>query len=317
MLCQEPLTRDIVKKLLLTAALLLLSVVPAFAAKPAPENFNETLSKATVAVYAGKDMCGYKTVDTPFGTLDVWSCEFKTQFVCTGTVIRADERGTYAGLTAGHCFDYDIMDKGVKYYVAEGLSKEPVLNEIHLIKFEADDRYDYAVFQFHSLHQYPVIDFQKSGGTPALGTEILNANYSLGVTKQVLEGKVVSAQIGADEGGRHCSDCAGRYFVGIGVGPGASGSAVVDAKTHQIVGLVEAVFPETQMATIVMPMGDTFIHFMDDDSAGIRHKSAPNGTEIKYHETPAPPPPTLSQLLSQLAVKVWEAVTTLLKNMGV
>lgn len=304
MLCKGPLQERLtVKKLLLTAALLLSSVVPVFAAKPQPK-FTDTLSKATLAVYAGEQVCGYKPVDLFYGTLDIWSCEFKTKFTCTATVIRADGRGNYAGLTAGHCFSYELMDKGVKYFVSESLSEHPVLNKIRLVKFANEPRYDYAIFTFRSLKDYPAIEIEK-GNIPGIGTEVENANFSLGVVKQVEEGKVVSTQITGHEDAE-MDDLQGRFFVSIGVGPGASGSAIVDKKTHKIIGLVEAVFPGGQMATVAVPLGQQFINFVDDASAGIRPQ-APKGPVVKFHqEPPAPKAPVLSfwELLKQLILRL-------------
>jgi len=294
------------KKLFLALSLLAASLFGTAAfAKTAQPDFSETLSKATLAVYTGKQVCDYKVVDGWFGSYDVWGCKFESHFTCTATVIDANGGGGFAGLTAGHCFSYEALDKGWKYYVSDALSEKPVLHEIHLIKFASDDRYDYAVFEFQSLRNYPVIEILKDQEEiPAIGTPVLNANFSLGVVKQVIEGKVVSKQITYDEGGPACSHmCKSRYFVSIGVGPGASGSAVVDASTHKIVGMVEAVFPSTQMATIVMPMGTHFVDFMDDASAGIRSQAPPNGEDIKDHITPKKP--TLLEAIVLYFKKHW------------
>ena len=270
--------------------------------------FIDTLSKATVAVYAGKQECGYKVVDSFFGPVDVWSCEFETHFTCTGTVIQTDGRGGYTGLTAGHCFSYALMDKGVKYYISDSLSEHPVLHGIVLQKFAHEPRYDYAVFTFHSLKNYPTVEVNKDEPIPAVGTEIENVNFSLGVVKQFVEGKIVSEQITGQED-VEMDDLKGRFFVGIGVGPGASGSAIVDKKTHKIIGLTEAVFPGTQMATIVVPVGKQFVDFMDDASAGLKPE-APKGPAIRWHPAPpAPKAPRLSfwQLVEELIhrLKFW------------
>jgi hypothetical protein len=277
----------IARSLMLALALLIAPMLTF--AKEAPD-FTDTLSKATLAVYSGKQVCGYKTVDTFLGPLDIWGCKFESHFTCTATVVEREDMSSYAGLTAGHCFNYELMDKGVKYYVSENLSGAPVLNEIKLLKFETSDRYDYALFSFHSLRDYPVIEILRSGEqVPPIGTPVLNANFSLGVVKQVLEGKIVSTQITGQEGNDACDGCKGRFFVSIGVGPGASGSAIVDAKSHKIIGMTEAIFPSTQMATLVVPMGDQFIDFMNDDSAGIRPEK-PTGPTVKIHEEKKPEP---------------------------
>jgi len=295
-----------VKKLLLTAALLLLSAVSVPAAKPAPP-FQDTLSKSTLAVYVGKQECGYKTEQTFFGGIDIWTCEFKSRFTCTATVIGADGSGDYVGLTAGHCFSYAALDKGYKYYVSDELSQHPVLNEIQLMKFANEPRYDYAVFQFHSLKQYQSIEIQKEGAAPALGTEVENVNFSLGVVKQIAEGKVVSHQIdGNTEELKHLQS---RYFVNVGIGPGASGSAVVDKKTHKVVGMVEAVFPGTQMATVIVPMGDQFVNFMDDASAGLKPEKS-KGPATRWTPEPKVPVrvPTIWELITELFKRIFKKI---------
>lgn len=292
-------------KFFLALSLLVASLFATSIPAKAQSDFPETLSKATLAVYSGKQVCDYKVVEGWFSSYDVWGCEFKSHFTCTATVIDKNGRGGFVGMTAGHCFSYAALDEGSKYYVSEALSEKPVLNEIHLLKFAADERYDYAIFEFSSLRDYPVIDILKDREQiPLVGTPVLNANFSLGVVKQIAEGKVVSKQVTYDEGGPACSHfCKDRYFVSIGIGPGASGSAVVDAKTHKIIGMVEAVFPSTQMATLVMPMGTRFVDFMDDASAGIRPQAPPHGEGIKDHIAPKQ---TLVDVIMQYFKKHWK-----------
>jgi Trypsin-like peptidase domain len=253
------------KKTLLAAALVLLSAISAFAdTKP---TLTETLSAATVAVYQGKQICKWSEEPGMFGSEWAWGCEFKSQFVCTGTVIDSDGEGSYGGLTAGHCFNPAALDQ---YYIADGISDKPVLRHIRLIKFENDDRYDFAVFEFKSRKFYPIIDLDITSDVPLLGTKVLNVNFALGLTKQVIPGQVVSNII--TEPIPRMKDIKGRYLVNVGIGPGASGSAVVDEKTGKIVGLVEMIFPGTQMPTVVMPTGKTVENFLEDDSAGLLPK---------------------------------------------
>ncbi len=278
--------KNLVRAAVLAITLLAASFVSS--AKEVQPSFSDTLSKATLAVYSGKQVCQYKTVESFFGPFDVWSCEFKSNFTCTATIVSKDGFGNFVGLTAGHCFSYELMEKGgEKYYISDSLDDKPVLHEIHLVKFANDARYDFAIFEFRSIRDYPVIEILQDGeAVPPIGTQVLNVNFSLGVTKQLLEGKVVSNQF-ENGGGRACDhECGARYFVSIGVGPGASGSAVVDLKTHKIIGMVEAVFPSTQMATIVVPMGTRFVDFMDDASTGIKPQEPPQGVKVRQHVVP-------------------------------
>ena len=288
--------KALIRSVVLAALLYLCPSLAQAQEAPKPEApFTQTLSKSTLAVYRGKQICKYTLEDMGFffGSEYVWGCEFKTKFTCTATVIGQLDEHVYVGLTAGHCFDRAVKDE---YYVADDVQDKPVVHRIQLVKFEVDDRYDFAVFQFHSLQDYVPIDLNgRDEDTPIIGTEIVNINISKGVGKEHLEGKVVSAAMTVD-------GMKSRYMVSVGVGPGASGSAVVDAKTHKIVGLVEAIFPGTQMATVVMPTGRHLIDFMDDDSAGLI-EPAPTGPPP---EMPAPKEPTVADLLSQLWSK-WEA----------
>jgi len=173
------------------------------------------------------------------------------------------------------------------YYVADHAGEKPVMHHITFLKYENDERYDYAIFAFKSAHDFPMIELA-DGDVPAIGTRVVNVNFSYGVTKEYLEGKVVSGMIAPDEGD-DCKECRGRYLATIGVGPGASGSAVVDADTHQIIGLAEGIFPSTQMPTLVIPTGNNLLNFIDDDSAGLR--DLPPGPMPKDDED-APPPVT-------------------------
>jgi hypothetical protein len=245
-------------KLLGTAGLFaaMLLLIPAAKAQDAK------LAAATLAVYHGKQEC--KFVDEPvfFFVEKVWTCEFKPRFTCTATVIEADGEGNYLALTAGHCFDRTLKDE---YYVSAELSDHPVVNRIELVKVEDDNRYDYAVIKFHSVKEYPVIPVDTTTDVPAIGSQVDNVNFAFGLTKMTTHGVVESGLItNPPSKGK---DLAGRFYIGIGVGPGASGSALV--QNGKIVGIVEAIFPGTQMPTVAMPMGSLFLNFVDDDSASM------------------------------------------------
>ena len=260
----------VLSRVIITAAAALMLSIPSLAAKkaesapPAQPEFTQTLSKATLAVYRGKQECAWKKEDFGWFVAEVWSCEFKRSFTCTGTVIANPAPGEYIGLSAGHCIDWDDEKN---YYVSEGIEPDAVLRNVEIVKSENDKRYDYVVFTFHSAHDFAVVDLNGPDDLqPAVGTPVVNSNFALGIGKELLEGKVVSEALSAPalDGDKQ------RYLVSIGIGPGASGSPVVDAKTHKIVGLVEAIFPMTQMSTVVIPTGKQLADFLDDDSAGLK-----------------------------------------------
>jgi hypothetical protein len=263
--------------LLLAVMLLFTPTVKAQVPQP---DFRDTLSKATLAVYHGKQMCEYKNEDFEFfGFLvenKVWECSFKSEFKCTATVI-AGMDNEYAGLTAGHCIKWDQKDE---YYISDDVSEHPVLRKIEIAKFDNSDRYDYAIFRFKSLRNYPAIQVQEDGPIPSIGTKVLNVNFSFGITKQIVEGPIVSGIIeNTNEPAQRR-----RFLVQLSVGPGASGSALVDETTHKIVGLAERIFPGTQMAIVAIPTGSNFIDFLDDASAGLKPLATP---EPKHEPTEA------------------------------
>lgn len=284
-------------RLLLTAvAFLVLSSPSVATSKPVNPNFDDTLSKATLAVYRGEQQCVWKDRDSFFGPISTWGCHFESRFTCTATVVARPSENEYIGLSAGHCIDWD---KERNYYVSETVDDAPVLHSIQIVKAENDNRYDFVVFRFRSVRELPVIDLNKpDAGQPPVGTAILNTNFALGIGKEHLEGKVVSEQLSETRTG-----VKKRFLVSIGIGPGASGSPIIDAQTHELVGLVEAIFPGTQMATVVIPTGRQLADFMDDDSAGLKPEKPP--VEAKLPKSSEP---------SSLA-KLWMALRSLVLHL--
>lgn len=283
-------------RLLLTAVAFLALSFPSVATpEPVKPNFNDTLSRATLAVYQGEQKCDWEKVDTYFGPMSAWGCHFVRHFTCTATVIGRSSETEYVGLSAGHCINWD---KEKNYYVSETIDDEPVLHNIQIIKSENDNRYDFVVFTFRSAKELPIVNLNHpDAGQPLVGTAVLNTNFALGIGKEHLEGKVVSEQLSETRLGMKT-----RYLVSIGVGPGASGSPVVDAQTHEIVGLVEAVFPGTQMSTVVIPTGRQLFDFMEDDSAGLKPMPEPEAPKSAL-------PPGLSGL-----TKLWATLKNIVAH---
>jgi Trypsin-like peptidase domain len=244
--------------------------------KPTAEQFREQLGRSTLAIYHGEQKCAWEKETFFIFQIYACKCKFQEDFVCTATVIGQLDSGRNLALTAGHCFDWTEEDK---YYVADNTNGKPVLHKANILKFENDERYDYGLISFTSARDYTPIAIEgPDASSPSIGTQVINVNISYGIVKEFAEGKVVSELIQGDAGGR-CEDCKGRYMASIGLGPGASGSAVVNVETQEIVGIAEAAFPDTQMPTMVMPMGSKFIDFFDDDSAGL--KPLPEGPKPK------------------------------------
>ncbi|VVB52059.1 Trypsin-like peptidase domain protein [uncultured archaeon] len=278
-------------KMLLTFALLVAAVFsPTAPAKTL--NIREKLAHSTLVVYEGKQVCKWTEYPGFFDSDWEWGCEFKSRFTCTATVIGRGSETDYVALTAGHCFKPEGEHA---YYVAEELADHPVLHEIKIIKAENDDRYDYAVITFRSHTEFQPIEVDLTSPSPVSGTTLLNVNFALGLTKQVVEGPVVSNII--TQPIERMKPLVGRYLVAVGTGPGASGSALVNPVTGKIVGIVEIVFPATQMPTAAMPTGKTLYNFLEDDSAGLK----PRPPQGKPPEPSVPPTPdTLGSRIDKL-----------------
>ena len=254
----------------------------------------ETVSKATVVIDIGKQVCKWNESENIFGPDYEWGCKFVSKPVCTGTVVK--KRGDqYLVLTAGHCI-IPAQRKDDNYYVSSVIENEPVLHHAKVLKAENDDRYDFALLEFSSLREYPTIDLNDSeDGPPAVGTELLNVNFSYGLGKQFLHGTVTSGLVQVD-------DMKKRYLSTLQVGPGASGSAVIDVKTGKIVGLVELIFPRSPMGAGIIPTGKALFDFMEDDSAGL---STPPPVGVPPQPPTPPPPPSIWQEFIDILSRLW------------
>jgi hypothetical protein len=127
-----------------------------------------------------------------------------------------------------------------------------------------------VVFVFHSIRELPVIRVNTQGGIPVIGTKVMNVNFAEGIGKQFTHGEVNSEPL--DDARLEMKQ---RFMITNGMGPGASGSAIVSEETHEIIGLCEFGFPGAQMGTGVIPTGKRYIDFMEDDSAGLKPLPAP------------------------------------------
>jgi len=250
---------------------------PVFAQQQPAIDFHKDLAKATLALYerhphTDADDFMFET-STGKKVKKINSDPFVSSFTCTATVVDRPEEFTYILLTAGHCFDDNPVSK---YYVSEGISSDPTLQSVKILKKANTKKYDYAILELHSPHEYPVIKMNL-GELPAIETPVVNINYSFGLTQQLVKGFIGTSIMkeGETEGDRP-----GRFIVEIGVGPGASGSAIVDDNSQEIIGLAEAVIPGFSIGTVVMPLGKSFDNFMIDDAVNekappVVDKSAP------------------------------------------
>lgn len=239
------------------------------AAKPAPEDWHQDLRKATFALYERH--------------WDKVSKEFVSRFQCSAIAVKRTQDGGYFLLTAGHCFP-DKEDSDSKYYVSEDSAEDPTLQSVEIKKRAHTKKFDYTILYLESGRDYPTFSVDY-GDLPPADTPVVNVNFSFGLTKQTATGFVASGILKSDEGNR-CTECRGRFVASLGIGPGASGSAIVDEKTHKVIGLVEGVFEGFAIGTIAVPMGKTFDDFLVDGS--VMEKAPPEPP--KKPEPPQPKP---------------------------
>jgi hypothetical protein len=166
-------------------------------------------------------------------------------FLCTTTVIAA-RPGQYLLLTAGHCVVGEDLPTDLKFYVSEQIVDQPIIGNpnlmpVEVVRAENDDKYDFALLQLTTNKNFPVIGL--SDKVPQVEDKVYTVNFSLGVAKQVALGEVATGVIGNEGSEGDCGPCKGRYLVHLFAGPGASGSAIIDEKTNEIVGVGEIGFP--------------------------------------------------------------------------
>ena len=227
--------------------------------------------------------------------------KFASKFICSAISV-AETRDGYYLLADGHCF-VDKDKPNLKYYVSEESIDDPTLQTVTIEKYANTPKFDYAVLHLQTPREYPV--FRVSfDDLPAVDTPVINVNFSFGLTKQTARGFIASGIMKGDEGGTHCGMCPGRYIATLGIRPGASGSAVIDEDTREVIGLVEGVFPGFAIGTIVMPMGKTFDDFMVDGS--IMEKPPVEPPKVPVPELPK----SLSmwQRFSSWVKGIWHAV---------
>lgn len=246
--------------------------------------FHKDLAKATLALYERHphtDADDFMQFDISTGKKKrrIVKTDFIASFTCTATVIANPEPNVYFLLTAGHCFGGSNPES--KYYVSEGIDVDPTLQRVEVLKSANTKKYDYALLLLHSAHQYPVIRVNLDKDLPEVETPLVNVNFSLGLTQQLIKGEIESGIMQREQTEPGCEY---RFMTSLGVGPGASGSAIVDENSREIIGIVEAIFPGYSVGTVSIPLGKQFDNFMIDDSIlekapPVVHKSAPEPDE--------------------------------------
>jgi hypothetical protein len=161
----------------------------------------------------------------------------KTQFLCTAEAY-AKIPGGYRLLSAGHCVQTEPAD--LVFSVAEqiGGTRQPVV----MVKASLEDKFDFAIFDLKTDKVYPVIPLGDDLNLQ-VGDKVFNTNFTWGLGEQSGSGRISSQTLIASD---HCGQmCIGGFLVQLtGAGAGASGSAVVSARTHKIIGIVTGEWDE-------------------------------------------------------------------------
>ncbi len=222
-------------KRILLSILVLLFAVGAFAGSiQAPTGFAGQLWNNTFALYGSRNT--------------------KTHFLCTAEPI-AKIDGGYQLLTAGHCVQ--LVPADIQFSVSDEIGS-PRTN-VTLVKAVLGGGMDFAIFDLKTSKKYtPFVLGDES--ELKIGDGTINPNFALGANKQLSYGTVSSMVIPTSE---ECAvdECSGTFIVQEYAGPGASGSAVLSAKTHKVVGVLVWEFEEGKPGFGVEPISN-FAKFM-------------------------------------------------------
>jgi Trypsin-like peptidase domain len=213
------------KKLLALLVMFVLITLP-LGAMQAPRGFAGKLWASTLALYGSKGPVNH--------------------FLCTAEPI-AKIDGGYRILSAGHCVQ--LTPAGLQFSVAEeiGGARTPVT----LIKAVLSDKLDFAIFDLKTTKSYTVFELGNLNELN-VGEETVNPNFALGLGKQLSLGIVSSMPLVSSE---DCTDdCIGNFLVQEYAGPGASGSAILSAKTHKVLGILVYEFGQGQVGFAVEPI---------------------------------------------------------------
>jgi|SRR5579864_632676 len=170
-----------------------------------PKGFEGEVYKATFALYEHRGK--------------------QERFICT-TEAYETIVGGYHLIGAGHCID----PKADSFSVAEDIGGPET--PVTVIKHEQDKDADLAIFEMKTDKAYPVIPLGTIDGEH-VGDSVINVNFAVGMAKQLSEGKISSGVIPAGDDGD--TDVFLAQIFGAG---GSSGSAVISANTHKIIGIL-------------------------------------------------------------------------------
>jgi hypothetical protein len=181
----------------------------------------------------------------------------QVQGICTVTAYETI-LGGYHLIGAGHCvgdasgWTYAVSDD----YAGTSFEVTPVT----VIKHEFDKKFDFAIFELKTDKVYPVIPLGTLDGV-SIGDDVINVNFALAASKQLSLGKVSSASLQEDG-----TSMPGYFLAQIFGTEGSSGSALVSATTHKIIGIVTEQFSDDNGMSANIGLGiepiDNFTAFL-------------------------------------------------------
>lgn len=184
---------------------------------------------------------------------------------CTVAAYEAVPGGYYL-VGAGHC----VGNSSAWTYAVSDDVNQPA-TPVTVVKYEFDKKFDFAIFEMKTNKVYPIILLGTTDGV-FIGDDVINPNFSLALSKQLSLGKVSSSTVPPDMSGS-----ADEFLVQIFGSGGSSGSPVISAATHKIIGLVTEQFADQNDVTATIGMGvesiDNFQAFLNAPVVVVPHIS--------------------------------------------
>lgn len=189
------------------------------------------------------------------GTFALYSVEGEAgSFACTAEIIGKSKDG-YVLLSAGHC-----VAEGGDFAVSENIDS-PLLPVTVIKSYRGveKDNVDFALLDLKTTKKYPVMQIGNDDDL-RIGDSVIDVHFSLGFAKQLSYGRISSKPLTPSY---RCtikdSGCLGDFMVQDFATKGASGSAVISAKTHQVIGILVSQFDEG-LGTVIEPISN-FVKF--------------------------------------------------------
>jgi len=172
----------------------------------------------------------------------------ENQAICSATAFRK-VKGGYLLLSAGHCTKEGTPDEfptDLTYSVSSDVGTP--IYPVKVLKAVLDEKtnVDFSVFFFPTTLKFPVIELGDES-SEKVGNKTYNLNFSKAVVKMFAEGVVAAPLVPEGEPKN-------LWLVNQFAASGASGSAVISAKTHKIIGIVSYGWESRTMPEGIVPI---------------------------------------------------------------